>query len=56
MHIRRLRARLDDAAHLIETVRGFGYRFRAEDPTSGQSPTSDQNNGSDPEDPSAAEV
>jgi two-component system phosphate regulon response regulator PhoB len=31
MHIRRLRARLGDAAEYIETVRGFGYRFRAED-------------------------
>lgn len=31
MHIRRLRAKLNDAADLIETVRGFGYRFRSED-------------------------
>lgn len=31
MHVRRLRARLGDAAYLIETVRGFGYRLRAED-------------------------
>ena len=32
MHIRRLRSKLGDpAAHLIETVRGFGYRFRRED-------------------------
>ncbi len=29
MHIRRLRAKLGPAADLIETVRGFGYRFRA---------------------------
>ncbi len=28
MHIRRLRAKLGPAAGLIETVRGFGYRFR----------------------------
>jgi len=31
MHVRRLRVRLGDAAEYIETVRGFGYRFRAED-------------------------
>ena len=31
MHIRRLRAKLGDAAALIETVRGFGYRLRLED-------------------------
>jgi two-component system phosphate regulon response regulator PhoB len=31
MHIRRLRAKLGDAAELVETVRGFGYRFRSED-------------------------
>ncbi len=28
MHIQRLRAKLGDAGDLIETVRGFGYRFR----------------------------
>lgn len=28
MHIQRLRAKLGDHASLIETVRGFGYRFR----------------------------
>ena len=28
MHVQRLRAKLGAAAHLIETVRGFGYRFR----------------------------
>ena len=27
MHIRRLRGRLGIAAEMIETVRGFGYRF-----------------------------
>ena len=31
MHIRRLRAKLGGAAELVETVRGFGYRFRWED-------------------------
>lgn len=29
MHIQRLRAKLGAAGHLIETVRGFGYRLRA---------------------------
>ncbi|NIR43801.1 MAG: response regulator transcription factor [Gemmatimonadetes bacterium] len=28
MHVRRLRAKLGEHAELIETVRGFGYRFR----------------------------
>ena len=28
MHIQRLRAKLGEAGDLIETVRGFGYRFR----------------------------
>lgn len=28
MHVQRLRAKLGDAGALIETVRGFGYRFR----------------------------
>ncbi|UCC47851.1 MAG: response regulator transcription factor [Gemmatimonadota bacterium] len=31
MHVGRLRAKLGPAAELIETVRGFGYRFRPED-------------------------
>jgi two-component system phosphate regulon response regulator PhoB len=31
MHVRRLRAKLGEAADLVETVRGFGYRFRSED-------------------------
>lgn len=31
MHVRRLRAKLGAYGHLIETVRGFGYRLRAED-------------------------
>jgi two-component system phosphate regulon response regulator PhoB len=30
MHVRRLRAKLGDAGELVETVRGFGYRFRPE--------------------------
>ena len=29
MHVQRLRTKLGDAGELIETVRGFGYRFRA---------------------------
>jgi two-component system phosphate regulon response regulator PhoB len=29
MHMQRLRAKLGAAADLLETVRGFGYRFRA---------------------------
>jgi len=28
MHVQRLRAKLGSAGDLIETVRGFGYRFR----------------------------
>lgn len=31
MHVGRLRAKLGSAGHMIETVRGFGYRFRSED-------------------------
>lgn len=31
MHIQRLRSKLGDHANLIETVRGFGYRFRTSD-------------------------
>lgn len=31
MHVQRLRAKLGEAGRLIETVRGFGYRFRARD-------------------------
>ncbi len=31
MHMGRLRSKLGPAGNLIETVRGFGYRFRAED-------------------------
>jgi two-component system, OmpR family, phosphate regulon response regulator PhoB len=31
MHIQRLRAKLGTAGESIETVRGFGYRFRARD-------------------------
>jgi two-component system, OmpR family, phosphate regulon response regulator PhoB len=29
MHVQRLRSKLGDHGHLIETVRGFGYRFRS---------------------------
>jgi len=32
MHVQRLRSKAGDAADWIETVRGFGYRFRAEPP------------------------
>jgi len=31
MHVQRLRSKLGPAGHLIETVRGFGYRFRDRD-------------------------
>ncbi|HUF11907.1 MAG TPA: response regulator transcription factor [Longimicrobiales bacterium] len=31
MHIQRLRHKLGEAGDLIETARGFGYRFRADD-------------------------
>ncbi|MEO8201239.1 MAG: response regulator transcription factor [Gemmatimonadota bacterium] len=31
MHVQRLRAKLGDSGDLIETVRGFGYRFRGTD-------------------------
>jgi two-component system phosphate regulon response regulator PhoB len=38
MHVQRLRAKLGPAGYLIETIRGFGYRMRAErDDTSGGS-------------------
>ena len=30
MHVQRLRTKLGDAGSLIETVRGFGYRFKGE--------------------------
>jgi two-component system phosphate regulon response regulator PhoB len=36
MHVQRLRAKLGDAGDLIETVRGFGYRFRTADPAKGR--------------------
>jgi two-component system, OmpR family, phosphate regulon response regulator PhoB len=29
MHVQRLRSKLGDHGHLVETVRGFGYRFKA---------------------------
>jgi two-component system, OmpR family, phosphate regulon response regulator PhoB len=31
MHVQRLRSKLGESGALIETVRGFGYRFRARD-------------------------
>jgi len=33
MHVGRLRSKLGDQADCVETVRGFGYRFRAPGPT-----------------------
>src|SRR5690606_24471858 len=33
MHVQRVRTKSGDAADWIETVRGFGYRFRADPPT-----------------------
>ena len=33
MHVQRLRTKLGDEGRMIETVRGFGYRFRAADRT-----------------------
>jgi two-component system phosphate regulon response regulator PhoB len=32
MHVQRLRSKLGEHADWIETVRGFGYRFRTEAP------------------------
>jgi two-component system, OmpR family, phosphate regulon response regulator PhoB len=29
MHVQRLRSKLGEHGHLIETARGFGYRFKA---------------------------
>ena len=31
MHVRRLRTKLEDIGDWVETVRGFGYRFRSPD-------------------------
>ena len=31
-HVKRLREKLDPIGHYVETVRGFGYRFRAQPP------------------------
>jgi two-component system phosphate regulon response regulator PhoB len=36
MHVQRLRSKLGPAADLLETVRGFGYRFRAGEPARGR--------------------
>lgn len=36
MHVQRLRTKLGPAADLLETVRGFGYRFRAGDQGKGR--------------------
>ena len=37
MHVQRLRAKLGPAAHLLETVRGFGYRLTEPTPKSNRS-------------------
>ncbi len=34
MHVQRLRTKLGEAGERIETVRGFGYRFRGDEPRS----------------------
>jgi two-component system phosphate regulon response regulator PhoB len=31
MHVQRLRSKLGEHGDLIETARGFGYRFKADD-------------------------
>lgn len=36
MHVQRLRTKLGDAGNMIETVRGFGYRFRGTDRVKGK--------------------
>lgn len=36
MHVQRLRSKLGEAGDLVETVRGFGYRFKAEKPGKGR--------------------
>ena len=36
MHVQRLRSKLGDHADWLETVRGFGYRFRSDRPLPGQ--------------------
>lgn len=36
MHVQRLRSKAGDAGDWIETVRGFGYRFRTEPPAPGR--------------------
>lgn len=40
MHVQRLRGKLGAHAAWVETVRGFGYRFRAEPPPTGRQPLS----------------
>lgn len=40
MHVQRLRGKLGDAADLIETIRGFGYRMRGDRRTPAASPAS----------------
>jgi DNA-binding response OmpR family regulator len=36
MHVQRLRAKLGGLGDLIETVRGFGYRFRGAEKAGGR--------------------
>jgi two-component system phosphate regulon response regulator PhoB len=33
MHVQRLRSKLGEAGDMIETVRGFGYRFKGTEKT-----------------------
>jgi two-component system phosphate regulon response regulator PhoB len=33
MHVQRLRSKLGEAGEMIETVRGFGYRFKSNEKT-----------------------
>ncbi len=51
MHVTRLRAKLGDAADYLETVRGLGYRLRAEHPADGRRTTSSQGQLQDPVEP-----
>jgi two-component system phosphate regulon response regulator PhoB len=59
MHVQRLRTKLGDHAEWVETVRGFGYRFRAEPRAAshgGRSPSRRQEEEGDAEDDVHGEV
>ncbi|HKO16154.1 MAG TPA: response regulator transcription factor [Gemmatimonadaceae bacterium] len=43
MHVQRLRTKLGAAAELIETIRGFGYRMRADVPKPASNAAADRN-------------